>query len=119
MYAMEPITWCHQARESGDHGARAMEPGPSSMHMVPWSQFDGAIKRTHGSHQARIRAVPSSQGHRSAVPSSQDPIFVKQGTVPLGTFIIRIWVAESILVTVRDDATLCEWLSDVWELRGV
>ena len=33
-------------------------------------------------------------------------------------YIIRIWGAESILVTVRDDATLCEWLSDVWELRG-
>ena len=26
---------------------------------------------------------------------------------------------ELILVTVRDDATLCEWLSDVWELRGL
>ena len=30
---------------------------------------------------------------------------------------IRIRGAELVLVTVRDDATLCEWLSDVWELR--
>ena len=33
--------------------------------------------------------------------------------------IIRIWGAELVLATLRDGATLCEWLGDVWELKGV
>ena len=56
------------------HGARAMEPGPS-VHgaMVPSSEPMEPASQEERCHQAR--AID-----RSPVPSSQDAIFVKQGT---------------------------------------